>query len=272
MDLKDCAVKDYSVDGFCKFAEAVAKRLGVSSNRDYKKYVADSCKNMRKAVDKFRDTIPADEGERFKWQSSVHGENGQYIKKVYDAYFNQVFVKNLNEFIKVYETACVGLLSPLKVSKLRSAFRKIFSKSKKQPELTPTERDRIMASLLQLKRATNEKAHQFFNEICAHDEFKNLSVHMPQRFANNKTEWDMGVVKCKNEEYTLPAKNDQFRNIGANQNIIVDNSNNCYYLRDNNKKLCKLNADGNVIGVLQQGSFGEPLGAVVNRHKDFFGF
>lgn len=272
MSLKDCKINDYSLDTFKAFAKLVGERLGVSDSKDYKKYVEDSCNNIEKALNEFRNTIPENEEERFKWQSSVHDENGQYIKSVYDAYFDQVFTKSLNDLVKAYEASCVGLLSPLKVSKLRSTFKKIFSRNKKQPEITPSERDYILASLLRLKRVAQENAHQFFDEICAHGEFKNLSVHMPQRFAGNETEWDRGAMKVKNKEYALPTTSDQFAKVGATKNIIVDTRNNCYYLRDNDKKLCKLGADGSVIGVLQQGSFGESLNTIINRYKNFFGF
>ena len=272
MNLKDYKIKGYSLDNFCAFAKFVGERLGISNNRDYKKHVDESCKGIEKALDEFRKSIPLnDEKERFKWQSSVHDAAGQYQQKVYNTYFDKIFIKSLKNLIKVYEEACVWLVMPPKVPKLRNIFKRIFSGDKRQSEITPSECDHVFVMLLQLKREAFEKAKTMFDEVCAHDDFKHLSVHMPQRFGGIETEWSKGEMHIDNKIYKLPTKDDRFGNIGASKNTIIDKDHECYYLRGKKDVLYKIDCNGNVDSVVSQGSFGEPLNKIIDRYKEFFG-
>lgn len=265
MNLKDCKIKGYSLDVFKVFAKLVGERLGIATSKDYKKYVERSCKNIKKALSDFYESIPRDEKNRYILQSSIHDENGNYKSVVYD---KESLIVNLKKFFKVYEDAALGLVVPPKISRLRSVFRKIFSSSNKQPTLTPSERDHIFASLLELKRT----AYKFIDEICAHDEFEHFCVHMPGRSAGDNSEWKKGEMVVGNDTYVLPINDDRFKGAQSNRNAFIDKKNKCYYFRDDSKRLYKIGASGKILEVINQGSFGEPLDEVINRYEKFFDF
>lgn len=270
MNLKDYKIKDYSIDTFRTFADAVGTRLGISDSRDYKKYVEESCKDISEALQKFKLEIPKNEEERYKCQSSFRSFDGTRVIELRVQYF-EGFMNSLNNFIKTYEDACVKLVMPLKISKSRSIFRKIFSKNKKQPEITPSERDYLFATLLRLKREAHRKANSFFDDVYGCSYCENLMSVMPQREGNNDV-WDLGSFTYGSEKYKVPETRGKFSKVGSSKNFLVDTKNKCYYLRDDAGKLWKIGRDGNIISVVSQGSFGEPLNEVINRYEKFFDF
>lgn len=253
MGLGDFTLDGYSSEGFRNFSKLVGEKFGISNDSNFENYVNTQCGKIETALNAFKRSIPEEGDDRYCLQTTVHESDGSYSPQVCKM---EPFMVSLKELIATFEEAFMAFLRPGSVSAFQNK------------KLSSLDRDHVVALLGDL----STKAIRFRDDICAHDKLGHLVKRMPQRFSDGSTDWTRGGFEIKGVKYKLPTNDSDFNNTNAKKCCFIDNQKKRYYLRDNNKQLCRFHSDGSHKYVVRQGSFGHSLQTIKSNYKKLFDF